>query len=71
MSLETTDPSAILISAADARNRKLGGIHKITLHRWLRSEALGFPDPVTINGRHFFVESEIDAWIASRREAVA
>jgi len=38
----------------------------MTLWRWLRDPELGFPRPLVINGRRYWRESEIKAWLASR-----
>lgn len=51
-----------LISAKVARER-CGGKSNITLYRWIHDENLGFPRPVYINGRRYFVESEIASFI--------
>jgi predicted DNA-binding transcriptional regulator AlpA len=37
-------------------------IDRRTLGRWMADERLGFPKPVTINGRHYFDEAELDAF---------
>ena len=58
-----------LICAKSARER-CGGKSNMTLHRWINDERMGFPRPVYINGRRYFVETEIEGFIeaqASRR----
>lgn len=55
-----------LISAAECR-RRLGGISAMSLWRWVHSPELKFPQPTMINRRRYWVVSEIDAWLASRR----
>ena len=33
-----------------------------TLDRWLKDEALGFPQPIYIKNRRYFREAELVAW---------
>jgi predicted DNA-binding transcriptional regulator AlpA len=53
-----------LITGPRLRDRL--GISAPTLWRWLRNEALGFPKPMVINGRLFFEEDQVTAWLESR-----
>jgi predicted DNA-binding transcriptional regulator AlpA len=41
-------------------------ISRRTLDRWLSRENLGFPRPHQVNGRKFFNQSEVDAWMRAR-----
>jgi predicted DNA-binding transcriptional regulator AlpA len=38
-----------------------------TIDRWIADPAMGFPQPITINKRRYFSESELTAW--ERRRA--
>ena len=38
-----------------------------TVDRWIADPAMGFPQPITINKRRYFSESELTAW--ERRRA--
>ena len=53
------------IIAAKLRAR-FGNISDMTLWRWLHDPALNFPQPIWINGRRYWRESEILAWEQSR-----
>jgi predicted DNA-binding transcriptional regulator AlpA len=44
------------------------GVSIRTIERWLDSETLNFPRPVTINRRRYWIEAEIEAWEIARRE---
>ena len=35
------------------------GISRRTLERWLRDPAIGFPQPIRINGRRFFSDAKL------------
>ena len=39
------------------RERELGGISKMTLHRWRKD---GFPDPIVINGRNYYSDEHLE-----------
>jgi predicted DNA-binding transcriptional regulator AlpA len=39
---------------------RYGGISDMSLWRWLRDENLGFPQPLIINGRRFWLEGALD-----------
>ncbi|NKM87465.1 DNA-binding protein [Rhizobium laguerreae] len=41
-------------------------ISEMTLHRWQKNEKLGFPEPLKINRRKFFLEDDLIAWERSR-----
>ena len=38
------------------------GITRRTLSRWMDKAELGFPKPLTLNGRHYFDLAEIEAY---------
>lgn len=57
-----------LIPAAAVRDG-LGGISDMTLWRWLNDPALNFPQPVRIQKRRYWRESEIAAWLEQREAA--
>lgn len=42
-----------------------------TIDRWLASETLGFPRPLVINGRRYWVRESILAWERERNEQKA
>jgi predicted DNA-binding transcriptional regulator AlpA len=42
--------------------RLLGNVSQMTLWRWRNNPALNFPQSVEINGRHYYVRSEILNW---------
>jgi predicted DNA-binding transcriptional regulator AlpA len=44
------------------------GVSDMSLWRWLRNEALGFPRPLRINGRRFWKLVDLEAWEDSRTE---
>lgn len=60
----------ILISGREAR-RRCGNPHRVTWCRWLHRPDMGLPEPREINGKHYFVEAEVDRWIASRIKVAA
>jgi len=41
------------------------GICQRTLDRWIRDEALGFPEPRYVNKRKYFERDAIDTWKTS------
>ena len=47
------------------------GITAMTVWRWLRNEALGFPPPTVINKRRYWELAKLQAWEASRAEGGA
>ena len=46
-----------------------GNISDMSLWRWLKDPALGFPRPVYIQKRRFWREAEILEWIEAREVA--
>ena len=64
---ESRSKSSRLQTAKQVRER-LGNISDMGLWRWLKDPELGFPRPIVINNFRYWDESEIDAWIESRRE---
>lgn len=44
-------------------------ISDMTLWRWLKDEALGFPKPMMIRKRRLFAGEELDAFDTRQREA--
>lgn len=44
------------------------GVSDMSLWRWLRDEALGFPQPIRVNGRRFWQIAQLEAWEASRSQ---
>lgn len=43
-----------------------GTVTRMTIHRWLRSEQLGFPAPTYVNRRRYWRADDIAQWWASR-----
>jgi predicted DNA-binding transcriptional regulator AlpA len=54
----------VYLPAGHVRSRY--GVSDMSLWRWLRDDALGFPQPIRINRRRFWRLSELKAWEASR-----
>jgi len=54
------------LPAASVRARY--GVSDMSLWRWLRDEALGFPAPIRIKRRRFWALDDLKAWEASRAE---
>ncbi|MGH6866402.1 MAG: helix-turn-helix transcriptional regulator [Methyloceanibacter sp.] len=44
-------------------------VSDMSLWRWLRDEALAFPQPIRINGRRFWRLADLEEWEASRQSA--
>jgi len=42
------------------------GVHRTTLNRWLKNEAMGFPKPDRVRGRLYWDEDKLDAWDQAR-----
>lgn len=42
-----------------------------TLDRWLADPAMKFPRPMVINGRRYFLETELTAWERARAATAA
>jgi MerR HTH family regulatory protein len=45
------------------------GVNPRTVVRWEKDPGLGFPQPITINGRAYFSETELTAFDRTRRPA--
>jgi len=54
------------LPAGQVRSRY--GVSDMSLWRWLRDEALAFPQPLKIHNRRYWKLSELQAWEASRAE---
>jgi predicted DNA-binding transcriptional regulator AlpA len=54
------------LPASQVRTRY--GVSDMSLWRWCRDDALGFPHPLRINGRRFWKLAELERWEASRTE---
>ena len=65
MAVDLLSESDGLITAAEVC-RRLGSISRKTLWAWERRADLGFPDPVWVGKRKFFLEPEITAWAAGQ-----
>lgn len=55
------DAGRIYLNATQVRTR-YGGISDMALWRWLQDNDLGFPQPIRINGRRFWLVSNLVAW---------
>lgn len=55
---------------ANEMKTRVGGVSDMTIWRWLRKPDLGFPRPININGRNYWPEAELTAFIESRRARV-
>src|SRR5688572_30119069 len=53
------------LSAAQVRIR-YGGVSDMALWRWLHDRDLGFPAPIRIKGRRFWLVSSLIAWELTR-----
>lgn len=53
--------SETLLKTAEVKAR-LGNITDMTLWRWERDPRLNFPQPVRINRRKYFRQSDLEAW---------
>ncbi|HCL64475.1 MAG: DNA-binding protein [Rhizobium sp.] len=42
-------------------------VTRMTVHRWIKHPTMGFPAPMVINSRSYFLAAEIEAW--ERRRA--
>ncbi|WDR05551.1 hypothetical protein PSQ90_14930 [Devosia rhodophyticola] len=62
--------SAKTFLSANQVRQRYGKISDMTLWRWLNDEALGFPKPMVIARRRFWLESDLDAFdVRTMREA--
>jgi predicted DNA-binding transcriptional regulator AlpA len=57
-----------LIKAAAVREL-CGGVSDMSLWRWLNDPALKFPQPIRIQSRRYWKETEIAAWLEQREAA--
>jgi hypothetical protein len=48
------------------RSQKELGITSRTLTRWMADPRMGFPEPVVLNQRNFFVRAAIEDWKLAR-----
>ena len=55
------DADTVFLNATQVRSR-YGGVSDMALWRWLRDEDLGFPKPIRIKGRRFWLVSSLVAW---------
>lgn len=52
-----------LLSSAEVQ-RRLGGIHRVTICRWDREGRPGWPEPIFLGKRKFYREDEIEAFLS-------
>ena len=59
------DATVTYLNAAQVRTR-YGGMSDMALWRWLRDETLGFPKPLIINNRRFWLAAALTDWERTR-----
>jgi len=59
------DSTVAYLNAAQVRTR-YGGMSDMALWRWLRDETLGFPKPLIINNRRFWLAAALSDWERKR-----
>jgi predicted DNA-binding transcriptional regulator AlpA len=57
----SVDATTIYLNAAQVRTR-YGGMSDMALWRWLQDETLGFPKPLVINNRRFWLAAALSDW---------
>jgi predicted DNA-binding transcriptional regulator AlpA len=45
------------------------GVSTQSIFRWCRDPALGFPQPIRINGRRYWPRQEVLAWMNKKKSA--
>jgi hypothetical protein len=61
----SVDATTIYLNAAQVRTR-YGGMSDMALWRWLQDETLGFPKPLVINNRRFWLAAALTDWERKR-----
>ena len=61
LSRVSVDATTIYLNAAQVRTR-YGGMSDMALWRWLQDETLGFPKPLVINNRRFWLAAALGDW---------
>ncbi|WP_043539722.1 helix-turn-helix transcriptional regulator [Salinarimonas rosea] len=64
----TPQAGPVYLTASQVRAR-YGGVADMTIWRWLRDPALGFPQPEYRRKRRYWLASDLDAFDAKQREA--
>jgi predicted DNA-binding transcriptional regulator AlpA len=62
--MQTSSSPQAYLPAALVRARY--GVSDMSLWRWLRDDALGFPHPIRINKKRFWKLTDLESWEASR-----
>ena len=62
------DPTTYLTSQAV---RARYGVSDMSLWRWLRNEATGFPRPFRVGKRRFWKRAELESWEANRTSGLS
>jgi predicted DNA-binding transcriptional regulator AlpA len=57
--MDSTEQDKVYVTAAQVK-RRYGGVSDMTLHRWLKSEKLGFPKPIKINNRRLWDSKHLE-----------
>lgn len=56
----------VRLLASNSVRHRFGGVSAMTLHRWMNSIEMTFPQPIKIGNRNFWRETDLDAWENSR-----
>ena len=56
---------------ANAVRHMCGGISDMSLWRWLKDGEMNFPKPLFINGRRYWREADVAAWLETRSQEAA
>lgn len=59
----------VFIPAAKMAERY--GVTTMTIWRWRQKKELGFPEPISINGRNMWRLSDLEKWEADKAEKAA
>lgn len=58
------------LNARQVRDR-YAGISEMSLWRWVNSPDVGFPQPIKISNRNFWLEADLDAFDVRQRDKAA
>ena len=63
--MNSTEDDKLYMTAAQVK-RRYGNVSDMTLHRWLKSEKLGFPQPIKINNRRLWDSKSLESFDQKR-----
>ncbi len=66
MNVETGSSASLSIRHSARRVSDRYGVSLRTLSRWLASDRLHFPQPLVINGRRYWTETDLTEWERAR-----